>query len=86
MAQAEQQRRLLPVVEVPEVVEPLRQVVERLDVALTPEAEEVLVVDGVEEDGGHGLDGQAVQLRGEPQALDGGAARGRTRPGRSGAR
>ena len=41
---------------------------------LAPEAEEVLVVDGVEEDRRHGLHGQAVDLRRQPEALDGGAA------------
>ena len=74
MAQAEQQRDLLAVVEVPEVVEPLDRPMMRVDVALAAEAEEVLFVDGVEEHRRHGLDRQTVELRGEPQPLDGGPA------------
>ena len=63
-----------PVVQIPQFVEALGQAEERVDMALAPEFEVVLLVDGVEKDRRDGLHGQTMEFGGEPEALDGGAA------------
>ncbi len=63
MAQAEQQGHMFAVVEVPELVETLREIEQRVDVPFAAQPQEILLVDGIEEDGRHRLHGQT---RGAP--------------------